>query len=74
MKITKKYRFKKGYGMLRVCDIKPFRDKLMERLGMKSLQGFYGRLNGKVEPKASEVAAIEETFEEFGITAENVWG
>lgn len=73
MKITKKFSFKKGYEQLRRCDIDGFRRLLMERLGLKTLQGLYGRMNGDVEPKASEVTIIEETFAEFGVT-ENIWG
>lgn len=73
MEITKNYSFKNGYEQLRSCDQKPFRETLTKRLGMTTSAGFYGRMRGDVEPKASEVRIIEETFAEFGVT-ENVWG
>lgn len=66
-----RFSFKKGYEQLAQKDIKDFRKKLCERLGIKDAT-IYRKMSGKVEPRMSEGRTIEELFAEYGIT--DVWG
>lgn len=72
MAAARKFSCKSGYNQLRKGDMPLFREKLRERLGMSTMAGVYGRIRGEVEPRATEVVIIEETFAEFGIT-NNIW-
>ncbi|MDD4593138.1 MAG: hypothetical protein PHG06_22365 [Parabacteroides sp.] len=44
----------------------------MSALGLTTRAAWWQRLNGIVEPKVSEAAAIEKIFTDFGIT--DIWG
>ena len=44
----------------------------MDALGLTTKAAFYNRLNGDVEPKVSEAKAIEDIFNNYGIT--EIWG
>ena len=44
----------------------------MDALGLTTKVAFYNRLNGDVEPKVSEAKAIEDIFNNYGIT--EIWG
>lgn len=72
MAIPEKFAFKKGWNQLPQCRTAEVRAKIIEAIGKTSPQGFYSRLNGLVEPKASEYLKIEEIFHEEGIT--DIWG
>lgn len=67
-----KYSFKKGYEQLQLKDVELVREKIMNALNIKTLQGFRYRLAGVYEPKVSEVESIEKIFGEYGIT--DIWG
>ena len=65
------FAFKKGWNQLKLVDMNKCRSKIMDALGLTTLPPFYQRLNGKVEPKVTEAAAIESIFAEYGIT--DIW-
>lgn len=50
------------------------RAKIMKALNITSLPSYYARLNGAVEPKRSEVEAIEKIFSEERPSIKVVWG
>lgn len=66
------YSFQKGYEQLQLKDHKAAREKIMEALGLTTLQGFRYRLAGVYEPRVSEKEAIESVFAQYGIT--DIWG
>lgn len=66
-----RFSFRKGYEQLAQKDVKDFRNRLCERLGIKD-GSIYRKMSGEVEPKMSEGRIIEEVFAEFGVT--DVWG
>lgn len=66
------FSFNKGWSQVKNGDISKCRNKLMEVLGIKTRAAFLNRLKGDVEPKVSEVRAIESVFAEYGIT--DIWG
>lgn len=66
------FSFNKGWLQVKNCDITECRNKLMSALNIKTRAAFLNRLKGDVEPKVSEVKAIEDVFAEYGI--KDVWG
>lgn len=66
------FSFNKGWSQVKNGDMSECRNKLMEVLGIKSRAAFLNRLKGDVEPKVSEVRAIESVFTEYGI--KDIWG
>jgi hypothetical protein len=68
----KRYAFKKGFLQVQVGDAEEVKSKLIAELGLNSRTSWYNRLNGDVEPKASEVKIIEQIFAEKGII--DIWG
>ena len=64
---------KRGYNQIRRCDEEQFRAEFMELFGIRTKQSFYNRLNGRPEPKLSEIAKINNLFRKYGVTA-NIWG
>ena len=66
------YSFKKGWSQVRQKDIEEVRMAIMEALALTTKPAFYNRLNGDVEPKVSEAKAIEDIFNNYGIT--EIWG
>lgn len=72
MAIPETFAFKKGWSQVQKSRIPIVRDAIIEAIGKNSPQGFYSRLNGLVEPKASEFLKIEEIFHKEGIY--DIWG
>ncbi len=66
------FSFNKGWSKVKNGDIPECRKKLMAALNIKTRAAFLNRLNGDVEPKISEVKAIENVFAEYGVL--DVWG
>lgn len=66
------FSFEKGWMQIKNGDIRECRDKIMNAIGIKTRVAWHNRLRGDVEPKISEVKAIESVFAEYGIT--EVWG
>ena len=64
---------KRGYNQIRRCDEEQFRAEFMELFGIRTKQSFYNRLNGRPEPKMSEIAKINNLFRKYGVTT-NIWG
>lgn len=64
------FSFKRGYEQLAQKDVKDFREKLCERLGIKDAT-IYRKMSGNVDLRMSEGRIIEELFAEYGIT--DVW-
>ncbi len=57
---------------LRQIDTKDVQKRIMDTLGITTRTSWSSRLNGHVEPKVSEVRAIEAIFADYGIT--DIWG
>lgn len=72
MTIPEKFAFKKGWEQLPQKSAAEVKNRIIKALGSQSATGFYARLNGQVEPKASEYLKIEAIFHEYGIT--EIWG
>lgn len=66
------FSFSKGWSQVKNGDIQECRAELMEALGIRTRAAFLLRLKGEVEPRISEVRAIEGVFSKFGI--HDVWG
>ena len=66
------FSFNKGWSQVKNGDIPECRNKLMSAFNIKTRAAFLNRLKGDVEPKVSEVKAIEDVFAEFGI--KDIWG
>lgn len=63
---------KKGYRQLRKCDEEKFRAEFMGLFNIRTKQSFYNRINGKHEPKFSEIQKISALFKKYGVT--DIWG
>lgn len=66
------YSFQVGFSQVQKRDLKEVRHRIMSVLNLTTRASWYARLNGRVEPRISEVRQIEEIFEEYGI--KEVWG
>lgn len=66
------FSFKRGWSQVPQSRVKECREALMEALGIGTRAAFLNRLNGDVEPKISQVKAIEDVFAKYGIT--DIWG
>ena len=64
---------KSGYRQLRKSDEEKFRAEFMEIFKIRTRNSFYSRLNGKPEPKMSEIQKIDQLFRKYGVTT-NIWG
>lgn len=66
------FSFKKGYGQVQQKDAESVRNEIMTELNITTRESWRLRLNGKIEPKISEVQAIESIFNRYGII--EIWG
>lgn len=66
------FAFVKGWQQVAQGDVRKCRKELMEALKIKTRAAFLNRLNGEIEPRISEVKAIEQVFNKYGI--KDVWG
>lgn len=66
------FSFQKGWSQVKNGDIPAARERLMAALNITTRAAWGKRLKGEVEPKISEVHAVEEVFADFGI--KEVWG
>ncbi|MDR1584975.1 MAG: hypothetical protein LBS07_02210 [Prevotellaceae bacterium] len=64
--------FTKGLIQVRIKDKAEVVEKIRKAIGVINRVSFYSYQHGKVEPKASQAAAIEKIFAEYGIT--EIWG
>jgi hypothetical protein len=64
--------FNRGLFQVRIKDKAEVVEKIRKAIGVVNRVSFYCYQYGKVEPKASQAAAIEKIFAEYGIT--EVWG
>lgn len=65
--------FNAGYLQLRQMDVENATSDLWEALGINNRNSFTQYKTGKIEPKASQAAAVEAVFKKYGVTA-NIWG
>ena len=70
--MNNRFSFRNGWSQVRQGDARAVRNKLMIALDITTRQPFLDRLNGKIEPRVTEVERIEQIFAEYGIT--EVWG
>lgn len=68
----KDFSFELGWSQVRTGDVAAVRGKLMKALNLTTRAAFLNRKRGDVEPKMSEIKAIESVFAEYGI--KEVWG
>jgi hypothetical protein len=66
------FSFQKGWSQVKQGDAATVRSRLMVALNITTRMAFLDRLNGKVEPKVTEHAAIEQVFKSYGI--KEIWG
>jgi hypothetical protein len=72
IEIMNEFSFQKGWSQVKQGEAASVRSKLMSALNITTRMAFLDRLNGKVEPKVTEYAAIEQVFKAYGIT--EIWG
>jgi hypothetical protein len=72
MKMDKRFSFKKGFGQVKNKDVPAVKREIKEALGIESRYAWGKRLKGEVEPKITEVEAIETIFKKYGVT--KIWG
>jgi hypothetical protein len=70
--MSKNNSFKKGFDQVPYGKAEELKAKLMGALKIKSRAAWLRRLNGNVDPKASEINAVDAVFAEYGIT--KGWG
>lgn len=66
------FSFKKGYGQIQQKDAVAVKNEIMSVLNIGTRESWRLRLNGMIEPKVSEVQAIEGVFKKYGVT--DIWG
>jgi hypothetical protein len=66
------FSFQKGWSQVQNKDVRAVKEKIMSALGIKTRVSWYQRLYGNIEPRISEVQAIESIFAEYGII--EIWG
>jgi hypothetical protein len=67
-----RYSFLKGWNKVPRGKSREVKQSIMKALNITSKPQWYARLNGKVEPKVSEVEAIESVFASERI--KDIWG
>jgi hypothetical protein len=68
----REWSFQKGWGQVQNRDSKAVKAQIMRALNLKTRVGWGDRMWGRIEPRISEVAKIEEIFAEYDI--QDVWG
>lgn len=71
MKKQEAWSFKEAFHSLPYNEMEAVRKEIEEAVGINSNVVWYNRLNGLVEPKASEFIAITRIFAKRGIKAFN---
>lgn len=66
------FSFKTGFNQVQTKDAQSIKTELMKALNIKNRTSWGKRLNGKIEPKASQIEAVEKIFNNRGIV--KVWG
>lgn len=74
MENTKQFAFEKGWDNLKIKDVTAVRAEIMAYFGFTTIQAFQNRRSGDIEPRASDVIAIEAIFEKYGVPVNQVWG
>ncbi|MCC8174131.1 MAG: hypothetical protein LIO65_07105 [Odoribacter sp.] len=64
--------FNKGWGQLQTKGVPQVKEELLVALGINNRVSLSHYKTGKLEPKASQAAAVESVFNKYGIT--EVWG
>ncbi len=63
--------FKKGYGQLKLAELREARPRMFKALGINNRNSFALYKKGKIEMKYSQVTEMEEIFREYKIM--NPW-
>lgn len=69
---AKTFSFQLGWSQVKNGDLHNVRNEIMSVLGITTRGNFLRRLRGEVDPKVSEVNAIESVFKKYGIN--KIWG
>jgi hypothetical protein len=70
--MEKNYSFKRGFNQVPIGKADTVKKEIMESLEIISKAAWERRLNGNVDPRVSEITAIEAVFAKHGI--KQVWG
>ena len=65
--------FNAGFVQLQVKDVEAATAELWAALGINNRTSFIQYRYGRIEPKASQAAAVENVFTKYGVTT-NIWG
>lgn len=65
--------FNAGFMRLQLKDVRPATKELLIALEVNNRVSFGHYRYGRIEPRASQAAAVEAVFRKYGIT-ENIWG
>lgn len=71
--MSNKYSFRAGMGQVAASRVPDAKSDIMQAIGITSHPAWLKRLRGEVEPRVSEVSAIEAVFAKYGVT-KNIWG
>jgi len=66
------FAFKRGFMQIQQKDIQSVKGEIMMVLNITTRASWLRRLNGKVEPKMTEIIAINGVFGRYGI--KDIWG
>ena len=65
--------FNAGFVQLQVKDVEAATVELWAALGINNRNSFIQYRYGRIEPKASQAAAVEKVFNKYGVS-KNIWG
>ena len=71
-KVVPESGFITGWSQIPPCFREQARQELMAAFGIDAYSQFYYRMRGEVEPRKSQIEAIESVFAKYGVT--EIWG
>lgn len=66
--------FEQGLNLVKFGDYKAVVAELYSVLGINNRTSFAAYKRGAIEPKVSQVAAIESVFAKYGVSKQQIWG
>lgn len=65
--------FENGFSQLKVGDAKTIVPELWDALGVNNRVSYADYKAGRIEMRATQIAAVTEVFRKYGVTS-NIWG